>query len=77
MTAAENRSARLVEWSRVVKHLDNLRRLRVDAQRAGQRAKTLDVLDSVIAVDVTRADELWFQIAPEASTTEQRGSKRS
>ena len=56
--ATESYSASLAEWANVIRHLCNMKRLRAEAQRLRQRPETLDALDSVIAVDTARAEEL-------------------
>ena len=56
--ATESYSASLAEWARVIRHLCNMKRLRAEAQRLHQRPETLDALDSVIAVDTARVEEL-------------------
>ena len=56
--ATDSYSARLTELARVISHLCNMQRLRAEAQRLRQRRETLDALDSVIALDTARAEEL-------------------
>ncbi|WP_427911496.1 hypothetical protein ACPWT1_12430 [Ramlibacter sp. MMS24-I3-19] len=56
--ANDSYSVRLTELARVIRHLCNMQRLRAEAQRLGQRPETLDALDSVIALDAARAEEL-------------------
>lgn len=56
--ATDSYSARLTELARVIRHLCNMQRLRAEAQRLRQRRETLDALDSVIALDTARAEEL-------------------
>lgn len=60
--ATDSNSAFLAEWARVLSHLCNMKRLRAEAQRLRQRPETLDALDSVIAVDTARVEELNVRI---------------
>lgn len=68
--ATDSYSARLSELASVIRHLCNMQRLRAEAQRLRQRPETLDALDTVIALDTARAEELNVLLDTRASQSE-------